>query len=906
MWYNTPIERWGLEREMERKPNAEQLQVIENVTENMIVFASAGTGKTFTVANRIGHILQTGRALEQNILCLTFTTKACEELREDIFHYAGDKAEKVEIRTIHGFCFYLMREENRRANDNYCEATVCDEQDCEELLKSILSSQYLSWEMGEKPLPADAEDTYFEIFSKRGGLRDLVSVLKHIREEQEFYSENEQADFQRAFTFLRQARKEQYIELFSLKRGGQVCDEPFQAAMERHAGRLVFAYNDYLRQSNRVDYDDLILFASRALKDEEINARWSQRYAYIIVDEMQDTSLLEYSVLKRIFGKNNVMMCGDFFQSIYQWRGSRPELVLKDFIERYAPKIVMFSENYRSTKTLTGATFGYLQNTYPALMGKYCPDAIRIHSAEEGEKILLCGFDNRKEEAAQIFRYIQKHKANSRDSICVMTRSNPYIATLARAFEEQNGLLGESEQIHFYTAEEYLQFYRKPVVKDVLAIVKLLLNQTDRLSMERVAEKYVRTVGAKTIEQLRAFNSLGVSIVSFIDAQTYAHADPYHTLIEGFGKGEIVVYDTETTGLDLTKDEMVQLSAIRMDGEGNIVEVFDQMIIPSVEISEGAYQTHGFDMEYIRSHGGISAKEGLERFSEFVKGCVLVGHNSFHFDAPLIRRQLKDNGLPSLEVKAEYDTLVMAKQFYAALPSFKLSTLCDKFGIINEAAHNAYGDIVATGKVLYRMMQEVILPTADKRRGVCLKYREKFEKLHLFLEEMRGLLSKIFPRVLVKDIIERMWVRKVYPSEGDQRALNDLLKGLPNENADAETFFHAYLAGAELAGSRADLFMAQQERIPILTVHQAKGCEFDVVILAGADDRNFPNFYAKSSYAEEEERKVFYVAISRAKKKLILTRAGHNGRERVFPSPYASQIPSEYVWKNQAWDGVEI
>lgn len=890
---------------MERKPNAEQLQVIENIKDNMIVFASAGTGKTFTVANRIGYILQTECAPPQKILCLTFTTKACEELREDIFRYAGDKAERVEIRTIHGFCFYLMREENRRGNDKYSEATVCDEQDCEALLKSILSSQYLSWEMGDKPLPADAEDTYFEIFNKHGGLRDLVSVLKHIREEQEFYSEDEQADFQRAFAFLRQARKEQYNELFSLKRGGQVCDEPFQSAMEKHAGRLVFSYNDYLRQSNRVDYDDLILFASRALKNKEVNERWANRYAYVIVDEMQDTSLLEYSVLKHIFGKNNVMMCGDFFQSIYQWRGSRPEFVLRDFIECYAPKIVMFSENYRSTKTLTGATFGYLRNTYPDLMGKYCPETIRIHSAEEGEKILLCGFDNRKEEAVQIFRYIQKHKAKSDQSICVMTRSNPYIATLARAFEEQNRLLDEGERISFYTAEEYLQFYRKPVVKDVLAMVKLLLNKTDRLSMERVAEKYVRTVGVKTIELFRALNQFGVSIVSFIDKQTYTHADPYHTLIESLDKDEIVVYDTETTGLDLTKDEMVQLSAIRMDREGNIVATFDQMIIPNVEIGEGAYQTHGFDMEYIKTHGGVSAKEALTRFSDFVRGSVLVGHNSFHFDAPLIRRQLKDNDLPPLEVQAEYDTLVMAKQFYATMPSFKLSALCDKFDVVNEAAHNAYGDIVATGKVLYRIIKEAVLPNVQKRKEVCLKYRDKFEKLYYFLEEMGELLAKSSPRAVVAAIIDRMWVRKVYPSDRDQRALHDLLKGLPSESTDSETFFHAYLAGAELAGSRADLFMAQQERVPILTVHQAKGCEFDVVILAGADDRNFPNFYAKSGSAEEEERKVFYVAISRAKKKLILTRAWHNGREKVYPSPYAAQIPSAFVWKNRAWEDIE-
>ena len=94
---------------MERQPNAEQARVIEALDENLILFASAGTGKTFSVANRVSHILRTKRAEPSEILCLTFTTKACEEMREDIGGYVGRQASGVEIRTIHTFCFSLMR-----------------------------------------------------------------------------------------------------------------------------------------------------------------------------------------------------------------------------------------------------------------------------------------------------------------------------------------------------------------------------------------------------------------------------------------------------------------------------------------------------------------------------------------------------------------------------------------------------------------------------------------------------------------------------------------------------------------------------------------------------------------------------------------------------------------------------
>ena len=94
-------------------------------------------------------------------------------------------------------------------------------------------------------------------------------------------------------------------------------------------------------------------------------------------------------------------------------------------------------------------------------------------------------------------------------------------------------------------------------------------------------------------------------------------------------------------------------------------------------------------------------------------------------------------------------------------------------------------------------------------------------------------------------------------------------------------------------------------RVPIITVHQAKGCEFKTVIVAGADDRNFPSFAARESGNTEEEKKVFYVAITRAKERLILTRAMKNGRYPVRETPYFWKIPKEYTQTNAGWIATE-
>ena len=363
------------------------------------------------------------------------------------------------------------------------------------------------------------------------------------------------------------------------------------------------------------------------------------------------------------------------------------------------------------------------------------------------------------------------------------------------------------------------------------------------------------------------------------------------------------MYDTETTGLDLSKDETVQLAAIRINAKGEVTGAFEKMIIPTVPIGEGARATHGFDEEYITAHGGVTAKEALTEFSAFVKGAVLVGHNSFRFDSPLLARQLKDNGLPPLEIQGEYDTLTIAKQFHADLPNFKLSTLCEKYGIVNEAAHNAYGDIMATGKVLCRMINEDIIPTALERQSVCAKHKEKFSKLYAFVADLTERMKTDTPFAILSTVIDKLLVVSKCKTDGERRALRDLRKHFYAANEqNAEAFLREFLAKADLAGSRSDLLIEQENRIPLLTVHQAKGCEFDTVILAGVDNRNFPNFYAKNGNDEGEE-KVFYVAISRAKKKLVLTRAVWNGRERVSASPYVSKIPNKYLWKNERWDG---
>lgn len=961
---------------MPRIPNVEQQNVIDDLENNIILFASAGTGKTFTVANRVANILAKEKANAEEILCLTFTIKACKEMQEDILSYAGEKAKAVSVNTIHSFCYQLLLEENKRTGKGLADLSVCDEVDQEELLRSVLSSRYHYCVLEEKlkelgisfpdldsckivqfdgsdslfylledkiidfkgqiyPIPKNREFVQpkyycpvcgeihplngrtcancgnefvftlskrsFEVFGRRTALRNLATKLKHYREEQGFYTDDELADYQQAFDFIKENNKDVYDGLVScyVKSLGTAPDEEFEEAMSCFAGRLMVEYDEHLRLSNLLDFDDLIIRANKYLADAERLAYWSQRYKYIIVDEMQDTSTLEYSVFKKLFADNNVMLCGDFFQTIYAWRGSNPSLILDDYIREFSAKVYMFSENYRATKTLAAATFGYLQNTYPQLIGKYCPKTLAINSQTKGGKISCYAFSNPEEEAWKIYKYLQSCKETERSNVCIIARTNKYIASLFDYFERFNLEEEQEKQLSFFTVEENFNFFKKPVIKDLLAVLKLLINPYDRVSMERLTEKYVRGVGIKSIEKLRNYNSLGVSIVSFLNPQAYLFADTYHALIKAHEEDNIVIYDTETTGLDLSKDQIVQISAIKMNKQGEIIQTLDLMVEPTIEISAAAFETHGFDLEYIRANNGLTALEALQRFSAFIEDCVLVGHNNLAYDKPLVERQLRENNLPPFNIVAEYDTLAIAKQFYADLPNFKLSTLCELFGVVNENAHNALGDITATGKCLIEMLRQRVIPTAEERMQIFQKYRAKFEKIYAFIEEMRLRLEN--GEELASYIAERLNLAKRYPTSGDRAAIRDVILSLQPDKENMTEYLKEYLRDAALSGSQMDVLIEKTKKIPIITVHQAKGCEFDTVILAGADDNNFPSYAAKQSGGEEEEKKVFYVAITRAKERLILTRALRSGKFNRAETPYFWMIPSEYVKENHAW-----
>lgn len=878
---------------MERKPNAAQQEVIRELERNILLYAGAGTGKTFTVANRIRHILEQKKAAPEEILCVTFTVKACGEMTEDIRAYVGREAEAVKISTIHGFGLSFLREEARRKNSCYADITPCDETDEQDILYRLITDHTVRRE-------PDSSPEYDLLQKKPEALSGIVSKIKHARYWYGIFSDNREADYREVIRRLESEQCLANLFLWYLPKTGEQCDKKLYSFFLNYGGSLLNRYDSFLEECDLADFDDLILLTARALREPETRKYWRNKFRYIVIDEMQDTSTAEYDVLEPLFEGNHVMLCGDYSQTIYEWRGSRPEIVLNSYREQYQAKVCMFSENYRSTRILAAASFGYLRNAFPGLDGSHCPDTLEIHSGTEGDKILVCACPDEYSEAKLIYRYLLKNRSEASEDICIMARSNRYIAELYDRLQTVGKGLPEGDRFSFFTVEKGHSFFRTPVVKDLLAFLRILLNRSDSASLERIAEKYINGVGRTTLSVLREAGCTGVSVCSFLEQETYRDGDCYAALLRAAKEETIVVYDTETTGLDLERDQVIQLAAIRYDRNGIPADSFNRIVIPTVEVSQGARDTVPFDVDREIRLNGQPAAEVFRDFSEFVRGSVLVGHNSSRFDALLLRRQLRELGLPEPDVVEEYDTLTLARQFYPGLENYKLATLCSTFGIVNEDAHNAFGDVKATGEVLFYLLRNDLLPSETERRKLLAKYSKSFEKINSYISHLQEYLESGDVSGLFKDIIETCKLRTRYKTETAANAVADLERLVAaRKTENAEEFLQTFVSDAALSGSQLDSMIRKLGQIPIISVHASKGCEFGTVILAGCDSSHFPSAAAVKTGSTEEEKRIFYVAVSRAKLKLVITYCEDGENSRRWPprheSPLIEKIPQQYL-----------
>ena len=422
--------------------NKEQREAVEAVDGPVLVLAGAGTGKTRVLTTRLAHILATRRAWPGQILCVTFTNKAAREMKERIGALIGGVVEGMQwLGTFHSIAAKMLRRHAELAGlkSNF---TILDTDDQLRLMKQLIEAEGVD----EKRWPARTLASMIDGWKNRGLRPDEVS-----EGEAQGYA------FGKGKSLYRQ-------------------------------------YQERLKALNAADFGDLLLETLHILKTQpDILADYRDRFRYMLVDEYQDTNVVQYLWLNLLArGSGNVCVVGDDDQSIYGWRGAEVENILR--FERDFPgaKVIRLERNYRSTPAILGAASGLIAANKGRL-GKTL-----WTEGEPGEKIKVAGVWDAEEEARNVASEAedQHRQGHAFAQMAVLVRASFQM----REFEDRFISLGLP-----YRVIGGPRFYERQEIRDAIAYMRLIAQGDDDLAFERIVNKPKRGIGDASVASLHAY-----------------------------------------------------------------------------------------------------------------------------------------------------------------------------------------------------------------------------------------------------------------------------------------------------------------------------------------------------------------------------------------------------------------
>jgi DNA helicase-2/ATP-dependent DNA helicase PcrA len=422
--------------------NAEQRAAVETLDGPLLVLAGAGTGKTRVLTTRFAHILMSGRAGPGQVLAVTFTNKAAREMRERIGTILGRPAEGLWLGTFHALCARILR---RHAALARLEAnfTILDADDQLRLLKQLMQAEGVDI----KRWPPQGLMAVIQRWKDRGLTPERITAA-------------EDSDFA----------------------GGR-------------AQALYAAYQEQLRRFNAADFGDLLLHVTEIFRTHpEVLAQYHRMFRYILVDEYQDTNLVQYLWLRLLAQSHKNICCvGDDDQSIYSWRGAEVENILRFEKDFPGARIVRLEANYRSTEQILGAASALIAQNEGRL-GKTLRPGRNDANGEPVEVVALWDSD---EEARMVGGRIEslRRDGHALSEMAVLVRAG----FQTRAFEERLITIGVP-----YRIVGGQRFYERAEIRDAIAYLRLIAQPADDLAFERIVNLPRRGVGDAALRNLHA------------------------------------------------------------------------------------------------------------------------------------------------------------------------------------------------------------------------------------------------------------------------------------------------------------------------------------------------------------------------------------------------------------------
>ena len=423
---------------MTMKLNPQQQQAVEYVSGPCLVLAGAGSGKTRVIINKIAHLIGKCGYLPKQIAAVTFTNKAAREMKERVAHSIGKESSKgLIVSTFHTLGFDIIKREYKHLGFK-ANMTLFDEHDQMALLKE---------------LTADLLQEDKEL------LRTLINRISNWK--------NDLCSPQQAMALARDKQEQTFAHCYD-------------------------RYNKQLRAYNALDFDDLIMLPTLLFKQNaEVRSKWQEKIRYLLVDEYQDTNTSQYELIKLLVGERaRFTVVGDDDQSIYSWRGARPQNMVRLRDDFPALRVIKLEQNYRSSQRILHCANILIDNN------DHVFDKKLFSNLGEGEKLQIIEAKNEEHEAERVVGELIAHrfiaKTHYRD-YAILYRGN-HQSRLLEKILMQNRIP--------YKISGGTSFFSRAEIKDMMAYLRLVVNQDDDAAFLRIVNTPKREIGTATLEKL--------------------------------------------------------------------------------------------------------------------------------------------------------------------------------------------------------------------------------------------------------------------------------------------------------------------------------------------------------------------------------------------------------------------
>lgn len=815
-------------------PDEKQQAVIDFNNGYAIVLAAPGCGKTESLSHRILKAHQVYGIPYSDMLCVTFTNRASRDMKDKVKEVVGDVMSDLFVGNLHRFCINFLYENNIIPIDT----GILDDTDQLDLISELLNvPEPKSWDVK--------------------GILDYSCKLEEV-----------ELDFPTNLLLHKDAPTSDYY--------GSVQYQDFANQ-----------YRLFKKENRVIDFDDILFLTYNALRNPNYRKDYKHSsYKWIQVDEIQDLNPLQLAIIDKLTAPDfhSVVFLGDERQAIYSFLGTKVDSI-STLSQRCNGNIFHFSNNYRAPIYLLDMLNDYAieqlkidSNKLPTTSNKtYLDDAltmVKCYDSVEQYNVV-----------ATLVRQIYNDAQNEGASILVRTNNDAdEISCILKKHKIEHLKITNKDMfktISFKTLYAHLSI----VTQDTrFSEWSRLMYQTRSIPKLSDARKCVRKM-----------RKIGITPLDLLD---YDNSSYFIEFARSYENKEIVIFDTETTGLNIFEDDIIQIAAMKVRN-GFIVPGSELDIIIETNKQIPTTLNDGCEnpmvKEYERRKNGVRnndfeyflpAQDAFEMFINYIGTDELLGHN-VNYDVHILENNIRRRTSNiQYEIPSYWDTLKISRLLDPNLRKHTLKGLLEVYGLKGINSHNALDDIRAT-KSLMSYCYEKILP--------LLPEQQIFLNHHVMKSIQRRLLKNYYP--LYKHTKDKLFS----PEKSDNNTFNfefdyvynfmleknyikpierfDYILALFDKvviNKDADIYFNQQITNHLYefrTFNEADLYQNGiiTERIHIMTIHKSKGLEFDNVLMYNISKNVFPHYKSKNI---NEDARVLYVGMSRAKKRLFITYEG--------------------------------